>query len=304
MEDNSIVSRFGVSNPKYSAGLGYVIIPSNVDRAAYIQKCLRTGLIGIVTESGGIIWNVQCNKSDLNNIEFPEVASVNDRNSLGSAIVWLNIPKQDNPVVVAVVDRFDQGNDLVEHQFKWFRTFGSGHVEISGRGDTGELDILAIQEKAGSKINITSTSVANDAEVNIFAKGKVSVDAVGDVSISATKSIAMLVQDLSIDDKVTELKYVKGTGLTYVDEFENSIKIDKDVTQIKATKSVMLGEGKESMVLGETLESFLSDLCDQIKSITVPTAFGPSGTPINATAISQLVQQSLEKIKSTYSKTD
>lgn len=38
----------------------------------------------------------------------------------------------------------------------------------------------------------------------------------------------------------------------------------------------------ENMVLGETLKSVLTDILDHITKLTVPTALGPSGTPINS----------------------
>lgn len=41
----------------------------------------------------------------------------------------------------------------------------------------------------------------------------------------------------------------------------------------------------------EDLKSWLDDLVDAIKQITVPTAVGPSGTPINATAIEAIKQR-------------
>ena len=299
------IKRQGVSNQKYSAGIGYVIIPTNVDRDAYVKKCLRTGTVGILTEVGGILWNVHCNKSDLGFLEFPLVADLADVTSLGTAVVWINIPTQDTPMIVSLVERYDEGTTLAEHQFKIVREFKGGHVEISGRGDSGDLFISAVNDgEVGGNINISTTNKSKSAQLNLFTQGNVNVEAIGTVNLKATDSFNVTVKNGAIDDKQMTLSYIKGQGLDYKDEFDNEIHTNKDKIQIKAVKEVDLGEGKEAMILGDTAKQFISDLIDQIKLITVPTAFGPSGTPINAPAIASLVATSLEKILSTYSKTD
>lgn len=53
----------------------------------------------------------------------------------------------------------------------------------------------------------------------------------------------------------------------------------------------------EKAVQGETLKQKLEDLIDAINSLTVPTALGPSGTPINSAVFSQIKSQ-LNKILS------
>ena len=265
---------------------------------------MRTGTIGLLTDSGGIVWNVRCNRSDLGFLEFPTVAEYNNSESLGTAVAWINLPIKDEMLIVAIIDRYDEQDFLAEHQFKIFREFNGGHVEISGRGDTGELNITASSESAGGTININATNLAEDAELNLFAKGTVNVESVGKINLRATSSLSVIVEDKSIDDKTTLIEYVKEVGLTYLDEFDNEISANVDNVQIKAAKQINLGDGAEPMVLGDTLESFVSDLVDEIKLITVPTAFGPSGTPINAVAFASLVSTALASIKSQYSKTD
>lgn len=58
-------------------------------------------------------------------------------------------------------------------------------------------------------------------------------------------------------------------------------------------------DSREPFVLGDTLVSVLKELIIAIRSLTVPTAWGPSGTPINAASFVQ-VQNKLESILSEF----
>jgi hypothetical protein len=55
----------------------------------------------------------------------------------------------------------------------------------------------------------------------------------------------------------------------------------------------------EKSVLGETLKSKLEELIDAVKAITVPTAMGTSGTPLNSSAFDQ-IKNSLDDILSEF----
>jgi len=70
-----------------------------------------------------------------------------------------------------------------------------------------------------------------------------------------------------------------------IDNKANTVTVlgDKDLT-LHAEK-IHIGKGAdESAVLGDSLVKTLEELIDQINKIMVPTAWGPSGTPINKPA--------------------
>jgi hypothetical protein len=89
-------------------------------------------------------------------------------------------------------------------------------------------------------------------------------------------------------------------SITLTSKEDNSVTIDGAGGKVivAAKDGVDLGtSGTEPAVLGETLVGVLKDLISAITSITVPTAFGPSGTPVNAADFSS-IESSLNDILS------
>lgn len=64
-------------------------------------------------------------------------------------------------------------------------------------------------------------------------------------------------------------------------ELATNIRSNEDVVVDSPLVHIGSGEADEDAVLGNELVSKLKDLIDAINNITVPTAFGPSGNPIN-----------------------
>lgn len=88
----------------------------------------------------------------------------------------------------------------------------------------------------------------------------------------------------------------------YTDKHGNEVILNDDHTQFKCNK-FDIGDGAEPLVLGQTLVDTLGQLCDAIKSITVPTPHGPSSTPINAAQFAS-IKSNLKTILSQLSNTD
>lgn len=108
-------------------------------------------------------------------------------------------------------------------------------------------------------------------------------------------------------EPVITVDFSKEEGFSYIDKFENNIKIDKDGNinliaknklVVDAEKGIDIGsENLESAAKGDTLVDMLSDLCDKISALTVPTALGPSGIPINVADFTT-IKSKLNTIKS------
>jgi phage gp45-like len=106
------------------------------------------------------------------------------------------------------------------------------------------------------------------------------------------QGIAVVVHDRT--KRPTDLS--SGDVVMY-DTRDNRVSLKSSGIEIEAKD----GDDIEKSVLGETLKDKLDELIDAILKITVPTVFGPSGTPINAATFSNIKSQ-LSDILSDYVK--
>ena len=112
--------------------------------------------------------------------------------------------------------------------------------------------------------------------------------------------------DIKVSEDKAEFKYKKNDGFKYSDQFNNEIvckngEVDITSQTIKQNGNVQHNSGTEPMVKGQTLMSWLNNLCTALMAITVPTAVGPSGVPVNAPQFGAL-QAQLNNILSQKSK--
>lgn len=107
-------------------------------------------------------------------------------------------------------------------------------------------------------------------------------------------------------DPIITTKYDKINGYSYEDKWENKITIDnegkinvfsKNKLSIDSNLIEIGSSSLENAAKGDTLVDLLGQICDEFISLIVPTAMGPSGTPINAAKVSA-IKAKLNMIKS------
>ena len=342
-EDENInsIGQNGVPFPKNYGGIGYIYIPSDVERQKFISTCYNITKVSFVTEDGQIYHNVPIDKVAIKEVIFPS-----DDRKLGSPIVWMNIPFKDSPVVIGVYNALDEFQKLEEDQFALEKITSTGMVKISGKGKTGELFIYvnnfsstgntldlqddqleslpSRQQIEGGKIFIDVQNDGGTAEVNLNVKGKINIVTEDTTYIKNANEFLLEVRDEELDpnngltnvttkisfkngildfkivtlddqgnetkDGIIELNYTRGTGLNYVDEFNNQIITNKDQVQI-TSKKFLLNGGAEAMLLGNTWKKLMDNFIDTVSQITVTTSEGPSGPPINVADIIAFKEQ-------------
>jgi len=108
-----------------SSGVGYIIIPTEVDIDEFIEDAMRTGRVSIDGGFGhGQFHNVPIDRDALQRIKFPD-----DEGKHGTPVVWVNIPKHNVPVIVGFLD---------------YKTKSCGMMEVVNLTDDFEADTLKI----------------------------------------------------------------------------------------------------------------------------------------------------------------
>src|SRR5437870_5080190 len=96
----------------YSAGLAYIVIPSDVDREKFITECYKTSTVSIFSEHNGFCNRVPIDTFSLNFINFPDKVD-----EMGSAVSYLLDPVHSRPIIVGIYNTKDEISGLKENKF-------------------------------------------------------------------------------------------------------------------------------------------------------------------------------------------
>ncbi len=270
----------GVREP---AGTAHIIIPQDLDPINYVQYCYRTSSVSIVLENGGIINNVVVSISTLRDITFPE-----EKNKLGSQIIWVNRPKTNTPMIIGVMTK---NNELVLYDkdtisLKGKSKTGSGEVTVDKKNNNIILNANS-QIEDGGNIYIVSNNRSKTSKISISISDLLELIC-KNVSLQVKEKFELIIKNAQLNKLITNITYENGIGFDYIDEFQNLIHFDEEVMRFDPNKLLYIGEGTEPITLGDTLENLLGQFIDitnslsqAVAKLTVPTAMGPSGVPTN-----------------------
>ena len=327
----------GNKNGIGTGGIGYVVIPSNVEEIGeYVNQCYRSCEVTISGDGYGIMSHVKVAKDVMPSIQFP-----NGENGKGSLVVWLRESFYNRPIVVGILS--DNNTPILQKGTKQSQLQNNQGVSVEVLTDA--VNAIAQMYACGNSSKparvVIKAAGSDEDEVDIQATKRIRACS-SEFRVESTESFKVIVnngeQELitiegdeekihfldyngneitinEIEDEEKELKkfiQIKDTfGRVYLfdaekavlkDKFSNEATFNQDNIQFKCAK-FNVGDGAEPMVLGETLKGLLEDLISAITSITVPTPHGISGTPINSSQFSA-INSRLKTMLSQLSNTD
>lgn len=278
-----------------SSGTAYVVIPEDQDRDEYIKHSYLTGTLMLRNELGSTWTNVFATRTVLRDVKFPDRST-----ERGSIIVWVRIPKHNVILATAVVDPKNEiGLIQEEEQLRLQKKFGGNLVDFDMRAQRSSIDLSVTSTQNGSgalRFNITNPD--KTAKFNTYVRGSVDSFADNKQRIGSNNEILLDILDDS-GENLGKLNYVRDQGWTTKDQYDNYVELRDGSISLK------VGEGKQiwiteqeinlskenaqyKAVLGEKLKQKLEQFLDGVSAITVPTAMGPSGTPINMATFTQI----------------
>lgn len=155
---------------KVWCGLGYVIVPPDIDRQQYIDTCFASETVSIYPECGGTSFNrVPLSQETLQQIEFPD----KDK-KFGSQVVYLFHPIQKAPIIIAVLSKRNELVGVAYKQFKLFKSDGENWVSLLGDGSKGNLFVtVKSTETNGGQILIDLVHSDNKAQFKLQVQGNI-----------------------------------------------------------------------------------------------------------------------------------
>lgn len=308
-----------VNNDIGNAGVGRVIIPTDVTIDEYIEDCYRTNTLTIWGGRGyGLFHGVNVSVQVMQDIRFPES---NEENEYGSAVIWIKDENSQMPVIIATLRDQDEFLPLETNQFRLKRCIldkraievfldaktASMFVNITGDNeDSGDFNLKVTSENKNSVINVYS-----DCDINVTSEKNVKIKSADNIQLAIVKeattqtkitckvdegksSVIQKKIDLVVTDEDGEeqmhASYETENGFSYKDEFDNEVICkdgEIDLTSKKIVEkadTINHNDGSEPMVLGNTLKDLLDQLCSQVSDIctaasTLMVTCGMPGSP-------------------------
>lgn len=175
-----------IINSKARIGIGFVIVPSDIDREAYIINCFLKETVSFTPEDGGLAFhNAKLINGLIQDIVFPT-----EENIFGSTILYLVHPVYRYPIVFGLLDRKEETKLLEWGQFKSSKSYKGAECSILGNGKRGSL---LVKVKGNSQYNGKLSIQIIDSE----NQGTLDLEVQGSLSVIASL-ISILNKDLEI----------------------------------------------------------------------------------------------------------
>ena len=91
------ISKTSAPGKRNSAGVGYLMLPADIDRELWIKTCYKKGQVSLLNENERID-NVLISKHIIKDLEFPL-----NYKKLGTKIVWVSTTK--NVIAIAIINK-------------------------------------------------------------------------------------------------------------------------------------------------------------------------------------------------------
>lgn len=269
-------------------GYGYIALPEDVERDAYIKKVMKSGKIMVKNEYGFMRRDAIIDETSLSEVKFPLTPY-----AVGSPVMWAFVPGHQQPVILKV---FKNKNELYQinqqNQFHLYRISDDkkNRVGIEGNSQDGSITMYSNSLENSPKLLFRVISPNDTAELDFLVKGKTNVHSNSDITIKSNSSFELKIED-SGGERKGSISYVSGEGLVVTDEFGNSFELSNGLAELITDKflissdSINLGgEAGEFLVKGTALNTNLTNLITQLNTlVTILLTFAGAQTAVTAT---------------------
>lgn len=298
------------ANITFESGLGWVIAPIDVDFETYVTTSRLRSTVSLEVDSGEIYHDVLVSQQAMKYLKYP--AKIQSR---GSRVVWTKIEYQNQMLIHSTVLTDNDINDIATERQE------TGFTMKDSKGGVGYIidynkkifNLSSISEtNTPARINVSARNPFNNSEIEFNVSGTIRFNTTNSTLFTTNDEFTIVAEKPTIQNEKMVFSYKLQKGLSYKDEWDNTISINSSGVKINtksdcgiklndANKTVSLNnsnydlevnetgislgaknKSKESAVYGEKLVSLLSDLLDAITVLTVtPASLGTPTPPPN-----------------------
>lgn len=314
-------NKFGTSNQM--VGMGYIFIPDGVDRNEFIETCYRKKRVTVIGDSDGVVFiDCYILQEPLQNIQFPSESGKMGSPVMWVSMPFISQPvvigtfPNTSKIPIrgeeefSVMRAFENGYISIQGDAK------NGSLVINVKG--GEFGAVKLSVEGGEKslvdvfsegdVKITSNKTVDIVSYTSLKANVIDPETSNKTGIEANKDNFVLkstygdsenendkdftVTTITKDGFVTETKIGDVSYKQTVDKEKNetvfqdcSITYNDKVLTLKQGDAILeIKDGKIAFTNNGTgLNDILTKLNTAIKTLTVSTSTGPSGTPLPPT---------------------
>lgn len=234
-----------LKNPANAVSFGYVIIPTDVDRDEYINTCLRTGRVSVMTEGGVFCRDIYVTNECFENIEFPL-----ENGAHGTAVVIASNPYTGTPIIIGTYPRNDESRMRNQEDMYMFRkTFNDTTVSLL-LDSHNKSAILNVSSSTGGIIKVSSTG-STDSIVTVDSSGTVEVKADEKAVIKSFTEVIAEVQNPDPEKIENEVRRIK------IDLNEASFEWSKSNDQIN--RKFTVNDDQVNVQIGQNVAMTVTD---------------------------------------------
>lgn len=288
----------GIGKKRLTNGFGYIIIPDDIERDAYIRSVNEKALLMIVTSENQVIKNVNIPKHILIDLTFPEKVG-----EIGQMIHWMSIPKTNQLVLTGIYRTNDQFSDETsENIFTDNNVINGNLISIIKNYKDTLAYVLTVCNRSstvgGIKLKAYSTNQSANTNSTIELNCDGSAKLYG-AQLLELKSNQAIKYQIGFSDKKTLFNSTL-TETSFLDQYQNQVKIiDKLIQFHSPNGKIALGDqSTEKGVLGDKLQTELNRAKDRIDILiqaiqsapTVPQDGGAAFKASIVTALQSIIQ--------------
>lgn len=319
------VTGIPVPNGDQTVEIGYVILPTGVERSAFVKTCDENLRVSVVTDrNGSVIHNCLVTEQVYQYLKIPQTTD-----EVGTPVVMVKTNYNEKPIIIATIPATNQASVFQENIYKKLIQDDEGSFLVQASLVNGTM--LVNIEGTGSrklKINVNGEE-GGGVELNTNGD-KVEVIN-GKVSVKSFSQIEATIIDVENEKNTTVTLTPESTQLVSSTSVEVSVQdpesgdtskvsINKDNIVLDPNVKMNVKGGAEPIPLGDTLKSILEKINSNVDTLkqawstgsaaVTPAANGSpgggGGTAFTAgvNAVSGISAPDLSKLNSEISFTD